>query len=264
MPYGGITRFFHLPYMRRGDYMTAEQEEERARIIDHLLYVATYGASAAMIEDPAFTLSDGGTRWRLTLSPAGGEFTFLAIANYRLAYREGEVSLDLPHGSFYYIYITYGAGMETDPTRCGLEVRTEPLDAVGHVLLCTVDARNTPAVLDDMPEDKPYLVNLASHSGDALNPHGTLLTQNALRVVNWLTVKGRRIRPVIYETLDSPGAGATAYVVPPEGFTPFFAIASPADASAGACGCEIQSDGRIKITNTGAAQIPITVRIEEA
>lgn len=264
MPYGGSTRFFHLPYMLRGDYMTEAQEEERARIIDHLLYVATYGASAAMIEDPAFTLSDGGTRWRLTLAPAGGEFTFLAIANYRLAYREGEVALDLPHGAFYYIYITYAAGMETDPSKCGLEVRTDPLDAVGHVLLCTVDCRNTPAVLNDMPENKPYLVNLASHSGDSLNPHGTLLTQNALRVVNWLTIKGRRIRPAIYETIDSPGAGNDAYIVPPEGFAPAFAIASPASAAAGACGCEILSDGRVKVTNAGAAGIPIAIRIEEA
>ena len=32
MPYGGSTRFFHLPYMLRGDYMTEVQEEERSEL----------------------------------------------------------------------------------------------------------------------------------------------------------------------------------------------------------------------------------------
>ena len=49
MAYSGQTTFYRLPFMRMNDYLTEAEEERRAKIIDHLLYVATYGASKAII-----------------------------------------------------------------------------------------------------------------------------------------------------------------------------------------------------------------------
>lgn len=262
MPYGGTTRFYGLPYMEKGDMLTATEEERRAKILDNLLYAATYGATNAVIEDPLFTVADNDADWLLTLSPAGGEFVFMAVVNYRLAYREEAVSLHLAQGGFYYIYITYATGLETDPSQCGVEALETTVKSTTHTLLCTVDCTGAAPVLDTTPEGKPYMVNLAAHAADSVNPHGQLLEQYALSVTGSLAVNNQLVRPVAYAAVTAPGPDSAAYAAPPAGFAAVFAIASPANAATGVCGCEILSDGRLKITNAGAAGGAISIRMD--
>ena len=261
MAYSGSTNFYSLPYMRTGDYLTQSEEERRAKIIDNLLYVATYGASKAIIEDADYSLTNTKSPFcTLGISSIAGEYTFMAIVNYRLAYRKGLITLQLEQGLMHYIYVTANNTMDTDPTKCGLKTSSVPIRDVNHLLLATVDYTGTEAILDT-DTDKQYLTNIAAHTMDGTNPHGTILHQNILEVTKQLLVKDKEIYPyVFYEIASSPGS--TPVTIEVIGMTPKFVTAMIGDLDIGYVACKINEDKTISVCNSGVSGKKIILKIE--
>ena len=265
MSYSGHTTFYRLPYMMRGDYLTEAEEERRARIIDHLLFVSTYGAAKAVVEDPAFTLEDAdSTVCTLRLSSIGGSYVFLALVNYRLAYRVDPIELNMTQGSTYYIYVIYADGMEVNPTVCSVVASASEYDDPNHLLLATVDFTGSEAVLDT-DSDKQYLTNLAAHSMDATNPHGTHLYQKDLDVTDTLALRGSPVYPVFYRQVAAPGPSLQR-VLSIDGVRPVFVSAMIDSLDVGQVSVHINDDRTIVVKNSGAADTgdakSITLRIE--
>ena len=261
MAYSGSTNFYSLPYMRTGDYLTQSEEERRAKIIDNLLYVATYGASKAIIEDANYSLTDVTSPFCvLNISSIAGEYTFMAIVNYRLAYRTGSLEISLEQGSKYYIYVSANTSMDVDPTKCTIKTSTTKVTDINHLLLAIVDYTGSEAVLDT-DTDKQYLTNIAAHTMDGTNPHGTTLHQNILEVTKQLLVKDQEIFPyVIYEIPSSPGSSPIGISIP--GMTPKFVTPMISDLDIGYVACKINSDKTISISNSGVSGKKIMLKIE--
>lgn len=247
--------------MLNGDYVTESEERRRAAIIDNLLFVATYGASKAIIEDASYALDDADAeRCRLTLSSYGGEYVFMAIVNFRLAYRLKPVELTLEKGFVHYVYVVCVSGMDTDPALCRVIASTTPYSDVNHLLVAKVDYTGSVATLD-VDTDKQYLTNLAAHSMDCTNPHGTSLVQDTLAVTGKLLLRGTEMMScVLHEISSSPGS--TPAVVRLEGMTPKFVTPMIDDPEIGAVACRINTDGTISVTNSGVAGKPIILKIE--
>lgn len=247
--------------MRTNDYLTETEEQRRAAIIDNLLYVATYGASKAIIEDASFSLTNtAGDPCTLTISSAGSEYVLMAIVNYRLAYRLQPIELALARGAMHYIYLAAADDMDINPELCSIVTSETPFNDVGHLLLATVDYTEEEAVLDT-DTDKQYLANLAAHTMDYTNPHGTTLAQETLSVTKTLLLRGSEIYShVLYEIASSPGA--VPAIIQIEGMTPKFVTPMIEDPDAGVIACKINADGTISVTNSGSAGKKITLKIE--
>lgn len=261
MPYGGKTQFYQIPYMITDDYMTQAEEKRRATIIDSLLFIATYGARRAMLEDAKYTLTDNknGT-CQLTLSSLGGLYTLIAVVNGRLVYRRKPVTLVMLKGLFHYIYCSYTDDVDNNPEACKIFVTTEKKYGVQNILLCTVDFREETPVLNT-DGDKQYLKSLAAHSMDTTNPHGVDLTQENLNVARKLSILGNEIFPSVIQTVNSPGSESQA-VTSVEGMTPKFVTVMISDLSIGTVAVTINEDKTITVKNSGAADLPITLKIE--
>lgn len=264
MAYSGLTQFYKIPYMKRGDYITEEMEERRATIIDNLLYVSTYGASKGIVEDCRLTLSDTSeANCRLVLSPISTQYVFLGIVNYRLAYLTSPVTLELARGYMHYVYASYSSGMETDPEACVVEPSTSALDDTSHLLLAVVDYTGGQARIVENT-DKEYLTNINAHTTDSENPHGQILTQNALRVVDSFEVKGRGMPPCVFMAIESGGTSGTEVELP-EGFEAGFVSAMPSSLSVGSVACSIDNgNGTVTVFNSGEQGLEIRLRIDGA
>lgn len=260
MSYSGTTSFYRIPFMRRGDYLTETEEERRAKIIDHLLYVATYGASKAIIEDAEYSLESDNGNYSLSIHTAGTEFVLMAIVNFRLAYKESPITVELESEKMNYIYLVAVEGMDTDPTLCQIEASETLIDDSRHLLLATVDFTETIPILDT-DTDKQYLANLAAHSMDSTNPHGTTLSQSNLNVIKSMAVNGNPIYPYVFHEILS-STGATPTIVQIEGMTPIFVSSMTEETSVGNVACQINTDGTISVTNSGALGKKITLKIE--
>ena len=261
MAYSGKTKFYSIPYMRLGDYLTQSEEERRAKIIDNLLFVSTYGAAKAIIEDADYSLTNvTGSACTLNIASIAGEYTFLAIVNYRLAYREGSIQLELSKGHKHYVYVTSTSSMDIDPTKCGITTRTIPINDTGYLLLAVVDYTGEEAILDT-DADKQFLTNLAAHTMDATNPHGIVLHQSTLEITNKLSVKEKEIYPyVIYEIPSSPGP--TPFAIEIIGMTPKFVTPMIEDLDIGYVACKINHDRTISVSNSGVTGKKIILKVE--
>ena len=260
MAYKGNTRFYRLPYMTQGDILTEAEEQRRATILDNLMYVATYGATKAIVEEATYTLTDASSEnCTLTISSAGSGYVFLAIVNYRLAYKTDSIVLNLERGRKYYVYLIDLDGIDINPERCSVLALTNQYTDISHLLLCTVDYTGDEAVLDT-DTDKQYLTNLAAHSMDSTNPHGTTLHQDTLNVNAELNLQGEPIYTTVYREILS--TGTTPKVVQVEDFSPVFVTAVPESLDAGNVAAKVNSDGTIQITNSGSTGIKIQLRIE--
>ena len=263
MPYSGQTTFYSIPYMKQGDYLTETEEERRAKIIDHLLYVATFGASKAIIEDGVYALVENEGEYSLTINSAGSEYILMAIANYRLVYRQEEIviPLTIEEGKTYYVYLTaINESIDTDPSLCEFEVTESPISDTHYLLLATIDYTDTEPVLDT-DADKQYLTNISAHTMDNTNPHGTTLSQQNLRVTDSLRVHGSDICPYVIHEIQSC-TGSTPSVVQIDHFTPVFVTPMIEDTDIGTVACKINSDKTISVTNSGAAGKKIILKIE--
>lgn len=262
MAYSGQTPFYRLPYMKANDYLTEVEEERRAKIIDNLLYVATYGASKAIIEDAEYTLIAGETAGTYTLSitTAGTEFVIMAIVNYRLAYREEPITVQLQSEKMNYIYLfAVEEGMDVDPSLCRIVLSETPIDDMRHLLLATVDCSVANPILDT-DTDKQYLTNIAAHTMDATNPHGATLHQSILDVLTSLKVKGQEIYPYVYHTIES-STGSTPTIIQIEELTPLFVTAMAEETTVGTVACKIEGN-TISVTNSGSLGKKIILKVE--
>ena len=252
MSYTGSTQFYRIPYLKTGDYITESEEERRAKIIDNLLYVATYGAIKAIVQDAQYTLTDSAEDpCKLTIEPEpGSDYVFLAVVNYRLAYRTDTIEFTLVKGEKYYVYLSYTDGMEIEPLTCLVSVSTEEIDDAQHILLCTLDYTGDEAVLDT-ESDKQYLSNLAAHTMDNVNPHGTKLYQSTLLVIRGLAVRANPVYP--YVIRDVEVNGSTPVSVEVEDMVPKFVTVMSQDSSIGDVLCVINNDNTISVSNSGSA-----------
>lgn len=261
MAYGGKTRFYQIPYMVTDDFMTQDEEQRRAEIVDSLLFVATYGATRAIIEDASYSIQDPAIDpCVLNISPLGMTYVFIVVVNGRLAFRTEPVQLTLDKGSVYYVYCVYTNTVDTAPESCQIISSIEELNDPNHVLLCTVDLTGADPVIDT-DTNKQYLQNISSHTMDSTNPHGTTLTQDSLQVTQSLFVKGQEILPVVYYNIEA-STGTTATIVSLEGFTPVFVTPMISDIAIGNVACKINADNTISVTNDGATGLPIKLKIE--
>lgn len=253
----GSTQFYSIPYMCAGDYLTEVDERRKATIIDNLLYVATYGATKAVVEDCLYTLS--GTTSDpcvLKLSDNGSGFVFLCIVGYRLAYRKESISFSLAKGRKYYIVVRSTSGMDVEPELCAVESLDEaPQDSIDTLLLATVDYTGEQATLDT-DSGKRYMSNLAAHTMDCSDPHGTDLNQTRM------TLHGHEAFPCFVSSIETGGLAGVSVPVP-SGMTAVFATAVAEDLSAGNLACSISEDGTsVTVVNSGEAGVKARVRID--
>lgn len=262
MAYSGQTTFYRLPFMRTNDYLTEAEEERRAKIIDHLLYVATYGASKAIIEDGEYELIEDATSagsYTLSITSSGTSFVIMAIVNFRLAYRQESITVQLQSEKMNYVYLFAVDDMDVDPARCQIVLSETPINDIRHLLLATVDCTGSLPLLD-IDTDKQYLTNLAAHSMDSTNPHGTTLSQAILRVLNTFSIKDHEVHPYVYYEIPS-STGTTPTNVQIEGLTPLFVTAMVDDVTTGTVACQI-NEKTISVTNSGATGKKIILKVE--
>lgn len=261
MAYGGKTRFYQIPYMITNDFMTQDEEQRCAEIIDSLLFVATYGATRAIIEDASYTIQDSSTDpCILNITPIGMSYVFILVVNGRLAYRTEPIQLSLTKGSVYYVYCVYTDEIDTSPESCQVIASTEELNDTNHVLLCTVDLTGTDPIIDT-DTNKQYLQSITAHTMDSTNPHGTTLSQDTLRIMQNLFIKEQEILPVVYYNIEA-STGTTATIVSVDGMIPVFVTTMISDLSVGNVACVINGDNTISVTNDGATGLPIKLKIE--
>lgn len=261
MAYGGRTRFYQIPYMVTDDFMTQDEEKRRAAIIDSLLFVATYGATKAIIEDASYAVSNPSENpCTLTISPTGTSYTLIAVLNGRLAFRTDTIRLPLVKGFVYYVSCGYTTEMETNPEACRIAASTERTSDASHILLCTVDLTGDEPVID-ADADKQYLRSIAAHTMDSTNPHGAELSQSTLRVNHALYVNDQEMLPAVYHDIES-SPGTAAATVKIDGMTPVFVTPMISDAAVGRVVCTINGDDTISVTNDGATGLPIRLKIE--
>lgn len=259
MSYTGVTRFYRIPYLKRGDFITEAEEERRATIVDNLLYVATFGATRAIVEDATYTLTNATTDpCTLQIASQGGDYVFLAVVNYRLAYRTDPIEFELEQGRMYYIHLAYTDGMEAEPETCLVSVDSEEHDDAQHILLCTVDYTGDEAVLNT-ESNKQYLSTIAAHTMDYTNPHGTVLNQNILKVASALSLRANPLYPYVLREVQVNGS--TPVSVSVSDMVPMFVTVMSQDAAIGDVTCAINSDNTISVTNSGVSGT-VTLKIE--
>ena len=265
MGYTGQTEHFNLPYMQTGDYLSGNEEERRARIIDNLLYVATFGASKAIIQDADCQLESAESGYTATFRLNGG-YAVTGIVNFRLAEAGESQSFSLSQGSAYYFYLEPRTGFDVDPSRCVIRMYTEEKAGSTYLLVGTVDyTGETPAWSDD---GKQYLRNLTAHAAMDSDPHGTTLTQTRMDVTGTLRVSGEAMHPAVYVTVTPDSSGSTdvaATDISSGGdFTPLFVSAMASDRSLLPIAVTINADGSLTLEHgTGfASGAVITLKVE--
>lgn len=260
MSYSGTTQFYKIPYMCHGDYLTESEEERRAKIIDNLLFVSTFGASKAIIEDANYSVLSEDGRHYLYVSTAGMEYVLIAIVNHRLAYREEAFTVELESEAMNYVYLVAVDRMDIDPTLCQIEVSDEPIRTPRYLLLAKVDCTGETPVLD-VDTDKQYLTNIAAHTMDATNPHGVTLSQSVLNVMNRMNIRGNTVYPYVFHEIES-STGTTPTIFQIDGMTPVFVTPMIEDLSVGTVACCINGDNTISVTNSGSTGKKIVLKVE--
>lgn len=218
MAYQRTTKFFQIPYMGVGDYLNEEDEGARAQIIDNLLYVATYGSTNCILVDGEYQV-DPTTPSTLRITSNNSQtidnspVVFSAIVSGYLAYSISEVVLtDLSQGSVWNVYVQFSDEIKTQPEMAAVMASTDS-PPEGSLLLATFDYTGTSPVLNSNPTGKTLYANLATHSLNSSNPHGSELTQAKLKVSESLEVSGFPIFP--YTIIEVELNGLTPVTITP-------------------------------------------------
>lgn len=205
MGYGKSSIFFNLPYMEAGDFLVESEEAKKANMIGNLLYVATFGATNAILTDASYELSqviDGSCSLSIKSTNSVSILpsvyaTFIAIINGYLSYKVGEITIEnITQGNKWYVYACCNEEMLVDASRAAIISSTSKYNDINHILLATIDFTGSSPILD-YTTDKKFYANMSQHSITSTNPHGTSVTQADLNITNSLKIGLKSILPYV-------------------------------------------------------------------
>ena len=205
MAYKKHTSHYGIPYISNMEMMEAGEEEKAAKIIDNMLYAATFGVDKAVFEDGSYrlTLEKNGL-YTLSVVPYNG-YSFLGIVNYCLFSSKNVKKIyDLRSGNKYYIYVFYQEDLSTNPENFYLKSSTYKLinDSSLSIHVATVDLTGIEPKIDEEPYSRKYTQGIVNHIQDKTNPHGRILYQDELQILKQLFVDGRKINTYDFHELS--------------------------------------------------------------
>lgn len=262
MPYRYKTQFFRIPVMGEGDMLTEEQEWIQMSTIDNLLCAATFGCKSAFLEEGSYSI-----RWdknraecHLVISPFNeGGYSLLGIINSRMFKSMNNIEVGtLYKDCLYHVYIEYQNGLETDAECFSVRAYMDEQDESEYrMCLCRVDTHKDGLV--DTNVDKIYAKNLLAHTMDTTNPHGKIQTQEEMKVVNSLTVRGNSVNGAKYVTATTAGNGGSVAVT--FSVEPCFLTVYPEELGAGEIAWSIMGTVAT-ISNSGKGGIKLNIRAD--
>lgn len=261
MPYRYKTQYYRIPVMGEGDLLTEEQEWAQMSTIDNLLHAAMFGCTRAYLEEGTYSIewSENHKECHLVIKPAKqGGYSLLGIINGRLFKSMDDISVGtLYWDTIYHVYVESSEGLETDSRCFSVRAYTEKMEESRfRMKLCVVDTHGDGTVNTDV--DKIYAKNLLAHTMDTTNPHGRTQTQDALKVVESLEVRGSEVHGVEVRRAVTGGEAGTVVEFPSE---PLFATVCPDALGAGDFACQIVGN-KVVVFNSGAKGIGILVRAD--
>jgi hypothetical protein len=187
------------------EMMEAGEEERAAKIIDNMLYAATFGVDKAVFEDGNYrvNLQEDGL-YTLSIIPYNG-YSFLGIVNYCLFSSENTLQInDLRSGNKYFIYVFYKDDLSTNPENFYLKSSTYKLNDNSplSIHVATVDLTGIEPKIDEEPYARKYTSNIVAHIKDNTNPHGRTLYQDILNVSEKIYVEGYKINIYTYKEIE--------------------------------------------------------------
>lgn len=230
MGYGKSSTFYNIPYMESGDYLVESEEAKIANKIGNLLYVATFGATNAILTDANYTLTQTSpTNYSLILSSTNSVSilptiyaTFISIINGYLGYKTGDITLkNLTSGHKWYVYACCCEEMITDASSVTVISSTSQYNDINHLLLATVDFTGSSPVLD-YTTGKKLFANISQHSLTTMNPHGTSMTQANLNITSSLKIGSKDIKPYAIVDITLDGTNDTTITAEDTGIIPEF------------------------------------------
>lgn len=262
MPYRYKTQFYRIPVMGEGDMLTEEQEWIQMSTIDNLLCAAMFGCKSAFLEEGAYSL-----RWdknhvecHLAISPSKeGGYSLLGIINSRMFKSMKDIEVGTLYGNgAYHVYVEYQNGLETDAECFSVRAYIDKQEESDHKMyLCHVDTHGEGLVNTNV--DKIYAKNLLAHTMDATNPHGRVQTQDEMKIVTSLTVRGSNVNGIKYVTATTAGNGGS--VVVQFDREPYFLTVYPEELGVGEIAWSIS--GMIAtISNSGKSGIKLNIRAD--
>ena len=254
MSYSNATRFFQIPVMGMGDLLSEEQEMIQMGILDSLLYALSYGSRCLLVEEGNYSISES----KLNIAPvSSGGYSLLGIVNGRMFGSNETIVVDrtLYSGNVYYAYVEYSSGLNSDIGEFTVSIYDdERPESELRLPLCVIDGTDGWAIDIDVA-GKNRASSITTHIADSTNPHGVLLTQNELQIVDKAAVKSARVSGSIYGTYTTEGATPVTVQVSTSGSVAF-ATCYPEDASAGTIAWTI-SGNSISFTNSGATGVTV-------
>ena len=198
------TKHYGIPYISNMEMMEAGEEERAAKIIDNMLYAATFGVGKAVFEDGNYRLHlEENGLYTLSIIPYNG-YSFLGIVNYCLFSSEKTVQIkDLRSGNKYFIYVFYKDDLSTNPENFYLQSSIYKLNDTSplSIHVATVDLTGIEPIIDEEPYAKKYTSNIISHIKDNTNPHGRILHQDIINVEEKLYIAGNKVNGCIFEEI---------------------------------------------------------------
>lgn len=205
MAYKKHTPHYGIPYISNMEMMEAGEEEKAARIIDNMLYAATFGVDKAVFEDGNYRLNlENNGLYTLSITPYNG-YSFLGIVNYCLfSSKEVKKIYDLRSGNKYYIYVFYQDDLSVNPENFYLKPSIYKLldDSSLSIHVATVDLTGIEPKIDEEPYARKYTQGIVNHIQDKTNPHGRTLYQDELQVLENLFLEGRKINSYDFYELN--------------------------------------------------------------
>ena len=201
--YKNKTSHYGIPYISKGEIMEAAEEKKAAQIIDNMIYASTFGVAKCVFEDGNYRIqlnNDG--LYTLSIVPYNG-YSMLGILNYCLFSSKNTLKIEgLRSGNEYFIYIVYRDGLSTDPEHFYLTPSTYkyPDESILSIHVATIDLTGIQPVINEEPYSRKYTTNVIGHINDTSNPHGRILHQDELQVVENLYVCGNKVYP--YEFVE--------------------------------------------------------------
>lgn len=199
------TDHYGIPYISNMEMMEAGEEEKAAKIIDNMLYAATFGIDKAVFEDGNYRLSleDDGL-YTLSIIPYNG-YSFLGIVNYCLfSSKDVKYIRNLRSGKKYFIYVFYQDDLSTNPENFYLKSSIYKLSDSSSLSIhvATIDLTGIEPKIDEEPYAKKYTSNIVAHIKDNTNPHGRSVYQDILNVTESLFVDGSKVNSYVFQEID--------------------------------------------------------------
>lgn len=262
MPYRYKTQFFRIPVMGEGDMLTEEQEWTQMSTIDNLLYAATFGCKSAFLEEGAYSIKweKNHAECHLVISPPKeGGYSLLGLINSRMFKSMKDIEVGtLYRDALYYVYVEYQNGLETDTECFSIRAYMGKQEENDYKMcLCYIDTHGEGMVNTNV--NKIYAKNLLAHTMDATNPHGRIQTQDEMKVVNSLIVRGNSVNGAQYVTAITAGNGGSVAVQFDS--EPCFLTVYPEELCAGDIAWSI-SGTIATISNSGKSGIKLNIRAD--